>query len=105
MKTVLGDLCKYGYSFLTGITEQLVRLKGRKSFLETFSDISQERICERTGEQIDVPPPHVMEEEAEVARLIPQEHSLQRTVDEIVEMLAPQIQEQSLEVIKVVPQE
>ena len=69
-----------------------------------FKVILQERVYERTWEQIDVSFPHVLDENFEVASLIPQERSQPRTVEEIVETSLPQTQEQSFEVIKVIPQ-
>ena len=46
-----------------------------------FKDILQERMYERTGVQIDVLFPHVLVEKVEVASLVPQERSPQRTVE------------------------
>ena len=68
--------------------------------------IPQERISERTEEQIvEVPVPQTTDEIAEFVKPVKQEHVQQRTVEEIAYMPVSQTQVQTCEEVKVIPRE
>merc|ERR1712032_363258 len=66
-----------------------------EEIVEIAKIISQERVQQRTVEQVvDVPVPQVVEEIVEIAKIIPQERVQQRTVEQVVDVPVPQVVEE-----------